>query len=1315
VEARNAMGGIAADFDGTVTLTLHRGAARMGGLLGTTSVQAVNGVASFPDLQVTSPAENYFLEADADGTISGESVPFTIGAAVLFVRPSGSDSAAGVSWVTAKRTIAAAAASPLCVPGTEIWAAAGTYAQPVTLKSGTALYGGFDGTETDRDARDWTKNVTIVQATNGVTAVRGAAQPVTIDGITIRNAADAIYLLQTGAFIRNNAITGAIRGITADFESVVVVENNVITGCRQGALSVVTPGSIVRGNRIVGNTGDNLTGGVSVTSTLVERNVIAYNTSRVTGGLAAGPGSVVRDNLILGNATEGGPSEADGILAKDGAIIANNTIVGNGAGTGAILAVGTPVIVNNIIAYNAAGISEWSLHLATPVVSNNLFFSNVTGNAPGLPDPIGQDGNIEADPGFVSLTTGDLHIRPDSPARDAGDNAAVADGLTDMDGQPRIQDGRVDIGADESDGSLPSVPATIVRVSPSGSDANDGATWAATKRTIPAAIAAVSAHGGGEVWVKAGAYYGNVILESFCHLYGGFAGTETVRDERDPARNVTTLDARGVGSVVAAPVGVFQATLDGFTVQNGGPSVDSPRGGYGVLGSSSASVTISHNVIRNNLGMGVICGALSVVSDNHVYGNGGDLGGGVFAGGAAVVTGNIIERNTSTSNIQGAAGGLEAYGTGPVSYNVIRDNAGAGLSVRTSQRVFGNVITGNDGEGVWIGYGAPDLRNNVIAGNAVGVSTYRAGALTLANNTIVDNAQQGYLGWFAEAPPVLVNNIVAYNEIGVSIQNGVGAQLPDAEMRANDVFGNATNYDGTNHTGENGNISADPKLAYITGGNYHIQPNSPCRDAGDATVLRPDETDMDGQPRVQGTGVDIGADESDLRLWRPVQTVIRVRPGGNDANDGSTWALARATVQAAVDAASASGGGDVWVAAGTYAERLSLGARVRLYGGFAGTEAAATERDPKAHETVLDGEQQGSVIVAVGTNRGTVVDGFTLRNGHGSAAFVGSAYRSRGGGVFMSGSTMTVSNNVIENNTADDGAGIYAASGHAYPGSAATIVNNVIRDNTGSAYGGGVYIGGSGLMRGNLIENNTAPSGGGVFSSGAADALHRPNILNNVIRANRADKGGGLYNNVSWSLVAGNLFEGNVADTRGGGLYIPGTAYAANNTVVGNSAPLGGGVDTDNTFEQPSLINNIVAFNSSGIIANGRVAMVANDVYGNEGFAGAIPAGNIQADPLFEDASAGNYRLTAGSPCVDAGSGVAYTDTDLDGAPRISGSRIDMGAYEFHGAAATSPGLDARTALRIAGGLASRPASGGITIADAVRTAQQAANVTSGQ
>ena len=114
---------------------------------------------------------------------------------------------------------------------------------------------------------------------------------------------------------------------------------------------------------------------------------------------------------------------------------------------------------------------------------------------------------------------------------------------------------------------------------------------------------------------------------------------------------------------------------------------------------------------------------------------------------------------------------------------------------------------------------------------------------------------------------------------------------------------------------------------------------------------------------------------------------IYVSPSGNDANDGLTWPTAKATVQAGLNAAAS--GDQVWVAAGTYVGCITLKAEVALYGGFAGDETDLSQRDWTANETILDGNQAGSVVtIAVGANvpRGSTASPSATAAGPSSAA-----------------------------------------------------------------------------------------------------------------------------------------------------------------------------------------------------------------------------------------------------------------------------------------------------------------------------------------
>ena len=85
--------------------------------------------------------------------------------------------------------------------------------------------------------------------------------------------------------------------------------------------------------------------------------------------------------------------------------------------------------------------------------------------------------------------------------------------------------------------------------------------------------------------------------------------------------------------------------------------------------------------------------------------------------------------------------------------------------------------------------------------------------------------------------------------------------------------------------------------------------------------------------------------------------------------DGTLWATPFTDIQSGVDAALAAGGGEVWVAEGTYTATtnpvVTMKDGVRLYGGFTGNEPARTNRNWKVHDTIIDGENTRRAVARI--------------------------------------------------------------------------------------------------------------------------------------------------------------------------------------------------------------------------------------------------------------------------------------------------------------------------------------------------------------
>jgi hypothetical protein len=290
-----------------------------------------------------------------------------------------------------------------------------------------------------------------------------------------------------------------------------------------------------------------------------------------------------------------------------------------------------------------------------------------------------------------------------------------------------------------------------------------------------------------------------------------------------------------------------------------------------------------------------------------------------------------------------------------------------------------------------------------------------------------------------------------------------------------------------------------------------------------------------------------------------------------------------------------------------------------------------------------------------------------------------------GGGIeLLNGSDALIENNVIRDNfSADYGGGIYVS------GSNPEIIGNTIIDNLagyyGHAYGGGIYVanGSSPRIINNIISNNAVDptgqftvkngGGGGIYIAGGSDII----ISGNVITGNQAiagpqtrTYGGGIYISGSTVTLSNNVIAGNDAEGNdGGAIWMYGTsAMIVNNTIVNNNAgDFGGAIYSE--LSNPTIVNSVLYFNQDSVgteiyEVNSNTNVSFSDIEGSwPGF------GNLDVDPLFRDAGAGDYHLQAqmcgdqfDSPLIDVGS-PDYSDSLIACEWGLGSGLSDMGAY----------------------------------------------------
>ena len=334
-----------------------------------------------------------------------------------------------------------------------------------------------------------------------------------------------------------------------------------------------------------------------------------------------------------------------------------------------------------------------------------------------------------------------------------------------------------------------------------------------------------------------------------------------------------------------------------------------------------------------------------------------------------------------------------------------------------------------------------------------------------------------------------VTNAVVKNNIVVNVAD-TGIQFRDITTSISDYncifdcpqpyFGEITPFNGGAH-----DIQVDPQFVDAITNDYHLQPGSPCIDAGDP------ESNYDLEPQPNGNRINMGA-YGNTHLAAPsdqsLGNIIYVDVNNDNIGDGSQ-SNPYNSIQQAVD--NSIPGDDIWVAAGTYYENVRIDSDhpdLGLYGGF---HPETWERDIEVHQTLVDAMESSWAILTGAPH--TEISGFWARNAT-TLIYIGSgashstiernylfdtidSFSNYTAGIRIDTVTdITFRNNVIFNILAGIGHGIAAAIHYEHFLEYALIENNTIYNTSsdGIIIGRTYAIANNVLLRNNIVANSGA-------------------------------------------------------------------------------------------------------------------------------------------------------------------------------------------------------------------------------------------------
>jgi len=1054
----------------------------------------------------------------------------------------------------------------------------------------------------------------------------------------------------------------------------------------------------IAGSTVSGNTATYNGGGVSSYNS----GTLSINSSTFSGNSAYSGGGIFNDDIlsVIGSSISGNSAIYGGGIYNEGmATITNSTLSGNSATYGGgisneqTMTVTSSTITGNTATQNGGGIYT----IDSLTLSGNLISGN---SATGLGNEIYRDGgtanlndyNLIGDSSQttaqalsgVSAGANDITATSDgtdstalasilnttlaanggptlthallagSPAINTGDPLFAEPPNEDQRGTgfPRVQFGRIDVGAYEFDDAT--IPGGGLVVSTT-SDVFDG-DYTAGNLSLREALELANANAGADIITFDTALSGETI-----NLTQGQLSINESVTLTGLGSDQLVVDAGGNSRVLQITSGTVD--ISGLTISGG----NADQGG-GIRNDYGVTTTLSDVVVTGNTATssGFIAGGgiwsfgdltinHSTISNNHTtVGNG--SGAGIAGIGNLSLTGSTITGNSSVAD----GGGIYhsnhtntlTIADSTISNNYAGDDAG-GLFLLggtiTGTTISGNTAAGDDGGGIWMGgAGVVDISNSTISGNTTngddggGIAMEGNGTVNVSHSTIFGNSAANEGGGISRSNGTVTvsHSLVSgnsattgnelwgsmtlddYNLIGDSSQTTAQA-ISGVADGVNDITATS---DGTDPTALA--LILDTTLANNGGPTktHALVAGSPAIDAGNAAIASPPTNDQRGAPFVRESGtIDIGAYERQTVAFAfplVVDTIVDENDGDYSAGDRSLREL--------IGLANGSIGTDTI----TFDAALS-GGTINLTLGQLSISDSVTLTGLGADQLTVDAGGSSRVLQI---SSGTVnISGLTFSGGNADA----------GGGIRVeAAATTTLTGMVIDGNTAT---------------------------TTSIFAGGGIINFGVLHVIDSTISNNTAlhQQGGGIFNRSGTLT-----ITNSTISGNHAgDSGGGVRNygvGGGSTAISHSTITGNTASNKGGGIHVvSGSVTASHSIISGNTATNEGNEIHRESSGTANLNDYNLLGDSSQTTAQALsgVSAGANDITATSDGTDSTALASILDTTLADNGGpTQTHALPSSSPALDAGDplfvGPPNEDQRGSGFPRVTGAAIDIGAFE---------------------------------------------------